>query len=105
MLFSNKTYIYTPFYSSRSVQSFGIGIGCFCSFLWLILDFFGNSIVFVSSLIRSDEFAKANQKTMVWKDDESLSLGGDVMSTNDVIKLNTYYQCSNFPTLSPGTFD
>ena len=49
----------------------------------------------------SNEFAKADRKTMVWKKDESLPLGGDVMSPGDVIKLNTYYKCSNFPTLKP----
>ena len=38
---------------------------------------------------------------MVWKEDENMKLGGDVMSDLDILKLNTYYKCPNHPTLKP----
>jgi len=38
---------------------------------------------------------------MEWKADANMKLGGDVMSDLDILKLNTYYECPNLPTLKP----
>lgn len=45
--------------------------------------------------------SKNGKKTMVWKEDESLELGGNEMSVIDKMQLNTYYKCKGYPNLTP----
>lgn len=37
---------------------------------------------------------------MVWREDESLQLGGKKMSEIDKMQLNTYYKCKGYPMLT-----
>ncbi|XP_057300783.1 astacin-like [Hydractinia symbiolongicarpus] len=55
------------------------------------------------SIMQYDEFSfsKNGKKTMVWRANESLPLGGKKMSKIDKLQLNTFYGCKKYPTLPP----
>ncbi|XP_057310030.1 zinc metalloproteinase nas-14-like [Hydractinia symbiolongicarpus] len=48
-------------------------------------------------------FSNGNGPTIVWKQDPSLILGGQVLTEKDVLQLNLFYECSNPVTTTTTT--